>query len=139
MVISRKCPKGWLVFHNQPTTRLAPELLPLIAYTLDDKFTIADTDYLSKGWDTGPSFAFDACSTNDNAIVLATVTGILNKPYIQVLVSRNEGKRWQERAAIRLKEVPLRIRVAATSSRILVACTFKGPDGQHVMAAEFDR
>ncbi len=139
MVIFRRCPKNWLVFHNQPNTRLAPELLPLVAYTLDGKYSIVDTNYISKGWDTGSSFVFDVCSTNDNAIALATVTGILKRPQLQVLISYDKGNRWEERTVIQLEEVPLHVRVTAAGKRILIACTFKRHDGYHVMAAEFDR
>jgi len=91
---------------------------------------------LSKGWYTGSSFAFDVCSTEDNILVLATVTGVLDKPFIQLLLSYNSGESWAQRSTIPLEEVPLRIRVAATNSRILTACTFKKHDGYHVMAAE---
>lgn len=139
MILFRRCPKNWLVFHNQPNTRLAPELLPLVAYTLDGNYSAVDTNFLSKGWDTGSSFGFDVCSTNDKAIVLATVTGILKKPQLQVLISDDEGKSWQERTVIQLDKIPLRIKVAATEKHILTACTFKESGKYHVMAAEFDR
>lgn len=139
VVIGRRCPKEWAVFYNQPNTRMAPELLPLVAYQLDKNYSVTDTIQLSKGWDTGSSFAFDVCSTDDNAIVLATVTGTLKRPHLQVLVSLDGGTRWEEKQIITLAEVPFRTRITATNKKIMVACTFKKHDGFHVMAAEFDR
>ncbi|MBN1575054.1 MAG: hypothetical protein JW913_00775 [Chitinispirillaceae bacterium] len=139
MIVFRRCPENWLVFHNQPNTRMAPELLPLVVYTLDDDYSVTETIQLSKGWYTATSFGFDACSTGDNAIILATVTGHLKKTQLQVLVSLDRATTWKERTVIQLDEVPFRVRVAATEKRILTACTFKRHDGYHVMAAEFDR
>jgi hypothetical protein len=139
MLFSRRCPKPWSVFFNLPTTGRVPELLPLIAYTLNDDFSVADTLLLSKGWDTGPSFAFDVCTTDDKSIILATVTGLAKKPYLHILQTLNSGKSWSELAIINLDEVPVKVRVGATASRITVACTFQRYDGYHVMAAEFDQ
>jgi hypothetical protein len=136
MVFSRRCPNDWEVFYNQPETRMAPELLPLFVHSLKKDYSVNDSVNLSKGWFAGSSFAFDVCSTEDNILVLATVTGILDKPFIQLLISYNAGESWTQRATIPLGEVPLRIRVAAAGSRILTACTFKKHDGYHVMAAE---
>lgn len=139
MVFARKCPKDWAVFYNQPETRMAPELLSLTAYNIKDDYTVDDTVNLSKGWITGGSFAFDVCSTKDNMIVLATVSGLLKKPYLQIFLSPDAGVKWKEYPPIDLEEIPHRVKVTATGKRILTACTFKRHDGYHVMAAEFDR
>jgi hypothetical protein len=139
MVFFRKCPADWAVYYNQPETRMAAELLPLTECTLNDDYTVEDTLNLSKGWVTGGSFAFDVCSTKDNAIVLATVSGLLDKPLLQILRSPDAGTKWKAYPSIALEEVPYRIKIGATKSRILVACVFKKHDGFHVMAAEFDR
>lgn len=139
IVFGRKCPEDWAVFFNQPETRMAPELLPLKVYILRNDYTVGDTIQLSKGWITGGTFAFDVCSTNDNKVVLATVSGLLKKPVLQILLSPDAGIKWKEYPEITLEEVPYRLKVIATSSRILVACTFKRYDGYHIMATEFDR
>lgn len=139
LLLFRECPEKWPLYYNRPANRIAAELLPVLIHTLDKEYLVEDTKRdTSNGWVTGPSFVFDACIGKQNEIVLATVTGLLNKPILQILLSSDQGKTWDERASIPLKEVPYRLRVTASGLKILTAFTFKKHDGFHVMAVEID-
>jgi hypothetical protein len=138
-IFYKDSPADWSVYFNHQAYRTGfiPKPLPLMFRTLKDCSTVSEPVNLTMEKITQASLVFDVC-TIGNSIVLATACRMLEKTFLQILVSKDYGKSWKLIDSTQLEGIPYRLKIGASNTQIIVASAFKQPDGFQIMATSLN-
>ncbi len=136
LLFYRKPTPRWSVyFHNARFSgSYGPVALPLMLVELDKEGHMLRSVNLSEQRGLGGVFAFSV-SAAQGGFLLTTISGLKEKPKLQLYSSGDLGQTLQVSGSADLPDVPYRLSIAANESRGVVGVVYKQAEGYQVEGA----